>query len=200
MTQYYGDETYWPLYISIGNIDRATRQKQTVPSSVILGQLSITKELNNKDDIKSHIYHLAIERILTYKYTPLLRKIDINTIHLAIEKLGKKGFNVTCADGYVRLCYPIIAGMTVDYKEQALITRVKSRQHCSICIVLSDKRENLTKVWLVRTYQSMQQQIVRQRLGKISKTHKDWIYDVTSFAWKQPYLNIHNAMIVDILY
>jgi hypothetical protein len=152
MTQHYGDETYWPLYISIGNIDRATRQKQTVPSSVMLGQLPITKELDNKDDVKSHVYHLAIERILAREYIPLLRKIDVNTIHLAIEKLGKEGFNVTCADGYVRLCYPIITRMTVNYEEQALITGVKSGQHCSICTVPSNERENLTKVWPARTH------------------------------------------------
>ncbi len=89
---------------------------------------------------------------------------------------------MTCADGYIRLCYPIITRMTVNYKEQALITRVKSRQHYSICTVLSNKRENLTKVWLARTYRSTQQQITCQRLGKISKMHKDWIHDVTSFA------------------
>jgi hypothetical protein len=88
-----------------------------VPSSVILGQLPITKELDNKDDVKSHVYHLAMERILACEYTPLLRKIDVNTIYLAIEKLGKEGFNVTCADGYIRLCYPIIARITVNYKE-----------------------------------------------------------------------------------
>ncbi len=117
MTQYYSDETYQSLYILIGNIDRATRQKQTVPSSIILGQLPIIKELDNKDNIKSYIYYLAIERILACEYTLLLRKIDVNTIYLAIEKLNKKGFNITCTDRYIRLCYPIITRMTIDYKE-----------------------------------------------------------------------------------
>jgi hypothetical protein len=123
----------------------------------MLGQLPIIKELDNKNNVKSHVYYLAIERILTCEYTPLLRKIDVNTIYLAIEKLGKEGFNVTYADGYVRLCYSIITRITINYKEQALITRVKSGQYYSICIVPSDKRENLTKVWLVRTHQSIQQ-------------------------------------------
>ncbi len=117
-----------------------------VPSSIILGQLLIIKELDNKDNVKSHVYYLAIKRILAYKYTSLLRKIDVNTIYLAIEKLGKKGFNITYIDGYVRLCYSIITRMTINYKEQALITRVKSRQHYSICKVLFNKRENLIKV------------------------------------------------------
>jgi hypothetical protein len=82
----------------------------------MLGQLLIIKELDNKNNVKLYIYCLAIERILTCEYTPLLRKIDVNTIYLAIEKLGKEGFNVTCADGYIRLCYPIIARMCEDHE------------------------------------------------------------------------------------
>jgi hypothetical protein len=31
---------------------------------------------------------------------------------------------MTCADGYIRHCYPVIAGIMADYEEQVLITGV----------------------------------------------------------------------------
>ena len=55
-----------------------------------------------------------------------LCKINLaNSILLALETLARDGFIITCADGYNRKCYPIIAGFMVDYEEQVLITSIK---------------------------------------------------------------------------
>jgi hypothetical protein len=67
MTQHHGDEACWPVYMTIGNLNAATRRKQTVPGSVMLAQLPILKENTNKDDIKAHAYHTAMEIILQRK-------------------------------------------------------------------------------------------------------------------------------------
>jgi prepilin-type processing-associated H-X9-DG protein len=64
---------------------------------------------------------------------------------VALKSLAQDGFAVTYADGHVRKCYPIIAGIMADYKEQVLITGIKKAQHYSICVVLPNERENLTK-------------------------------------------------------
>ncbi len=50
-----------------------------------------------------------------------------------------------CTDGNVGQCHPIIAGMSVDYKEQVVITGIKSGMQCSICQVTPNERENLCK-------------------------------------------------------
>ena len=44
-------------------------------------------------------------------------------------------------------CYPIIAGMSIDYKEQVVITSIKLDMQCSMCQVPPNKRENLCKKW-----------------------------------------------------
>jgi hypothetical protein len=41
---YHGDQSVWPIYITIGNLDRKTRRKQTVPGSILLEFLPITSE------------------------------------------------------------------------------------------------------------------------------------------------------------
>jgi hypothetical protein len=66
LTQHHGDESAWPIYVTIGNLDRATRRKQTVPGSVLLGFLPITSE--TVDDSKARVYHAAMELILKRKF------------------------------------------------------------------------------------------------------------------------------------
>ncbi len=59
-----------------------------------------------------------------------------------------------CADRHIRQCHPIIAGMSVDYKEQVVITGIKSGTQCSMFQVPLEERENLCKTLALRTHKS----------------------------------------------
>src|SRR5580692_6023507 len=118
----------------------------------------------------------------------------------ALKSLAKDGFLVKCADGHNRRCYPIIAGFMTDYEEQVLITGIKKAQHCSVCTVPPHERENLTKQWDDRTHELTQQQIYHQRQTGLAKTDDTWVHDVENFTWKHPYVNIHKAMMIDVLH
>ena len=66
------DETLWPVYITIGNLDSKTRRSQTRPGTLLLGSIPIVHERledgNNKDqDLKAKIYHLALTTMLQRK-------------------------------------------------------------------------------------------------------------------------------------
>jgi hypothetical protein len=65
LSLHHGDQSAWPIYITIGNLDRKTRRKQTVPGSVLLGFLPITSE--TADESKARVYHAAMELILKRK-------------------------------------------------------------------------------------------------------------------------------------
>ena len=72
MSLSHGDQTLWPVYITIGNLDSKTRRSQTRPSTLLLGFIPIVHERledgNNKDqDLKAKIYHLALTTMLQYK-------------------------------------------------------------------------------------------------------------------------------------
>ncbi len=118
----------------------------------------------------------------------------------ALEALARGGFLVTCADGHRHMCYPIIAGFMADYEEQVLITGIKKAQHCSICTVPPHERENLVKRWDDHTHEYTQWQIYHQRLHGVERSNDNWVHEVENFAWKHPYVNIHKAMMVDILH
>ena len=63
------DQTLWPVYITIGNLDSKTRRIQTRLGTLLPGSISIVHERledrNNKDqDLKAKIYHLALTTML----------------------------------------------------------------------------------------------------------------------------------------
>ena len=106
-----------------------------------------------------------------------------------------------CADGFTRHCHPIIAGMMVDYKEQVLITSIKSNSHCSICQVPPNKREHLCQPWDMRTHESTRAQIRRQqRQPKLALAEEIDVHQVENLAWKHPHVNIHATMMIDIFH
>ena len=105
-----------------------------------------------------------------------------------------------CADGRIRQCYPVICGIMADYEEQVLITGVKSQQHCTICQVPPNRRENLLERHPLRTHESTKKQIAAQQANDTPQTDPDWVHPVPCFAWKHGLINIHNAMMADILH
>lgn len=118
--------------------------------------------------------------------------------------MSKRGFAILCADGYHRHCHPIIAGMMVDYEEQALITGVKNLKHCTVCQVRPGDRENLCKDSPIRSHKATKDQIRRQQrrdLGASAKmTGEMDVHLVSNFAWNHPFVNIHTTLMPDILH
>ena len=66
----------------------------------------------------------------------------------------KDGIELVYVDGYKRRCYPVLAALMVDYKQQVLIIDIKANMQCSICHVLPKKRELITRLWESGIYHS----------------------------------------------
>lgn len=65
LTQHHGDAAVWPVYFTIGNLDRATRRKQTRPAMALLGFIPVAKELGDGCRVtKMQIYHEAMRVML----------------------------------------------------------------------------------------------------------------------------------------
>ena len=66
------DQTLWPVYITIDNLDSKTWRSQIRLGILLPGSISIVHERsedgNNKDnDLKAKIYHLALTSMLQRK-------------------------------------------------------------------------------------------------------------------------------------
>ncbi|CZS92430.1 uncharacterized protein RAG0_02928 [Rhynchosporium agropyri] len=113
--------------MTIGNIDANTRRNPKAGAIILCGFLPIG---SSKDEpiIKAELYHRSMQ-IFTYE----------------MEAMTKEGVWMRCSDGYIRKCFPVIAGMCIDYPEQCLVTGVKNGPHCPRCEVRPEHRENL--IW-----------------------------------------------------
>ena len=74
MSLNYGDQTLWPVYITIGNLDAKTQRSQKRPGILLLGSIPIVHErsedANNKDkDLKLKIYHMTLKTMLQRTYS-----------------------------------------------------------------------------------------------------------------------------------
>lgn len=132
-----GDKAAWPVYITIGNVAKGIRRQPSMHGTLLLGYLSDSKLghiLNEKS--RSLALKWLFHDQMRYIITPLIQA-------------GKDGMEMVCADGNIRLVYPILASYVCDHPEQCLVACIK-HSHCPICEVPPKKRGLLAKFPLRR--------------------------------------------------
>lgn len=144
LTNYSGNKSCWPVYMTLGNIDKATRAETSKQAWVLVALLPIGTQTSNNSRPKNgirpgpgaaprprdsqDIYHTAME----YLFHPLLYPNSPNKVpdlhqHANTEPVfltsGWPGFKWLCADGYYRRCFPVLAAWVADSPEYNVITR-----------------------------------------------------------------------------
>ncbi|KAI0349159.1 hypothetical protein OH77DRAFT_1382047, partial [Trametes cingulata] len=126
-----GDQTAWPVYLSIGNIDKAVRRKPSAHAVLLLGYIPVSKLLcfskRTRSEALYRLFHTCMAKILA----PLV-------------EAGRTGVDMTCADRVIRRIFPILAAYIADHPEQCLIACCKEN-HCPRCLVPRKKRGERTK-------------------------------------------------------
>ena len=121
LTQFSGNRSAYPVYMTLGNIPKALRRKPSEHACVLIGYLSVDKVdgagITEKKQraLVQQLFHASVKLILK-----------------PLEKAGKEGVDVTCGDGKVRKVFPILAAYVADYPEQCLVTCSKYGT-CPIC-------------------------------------------------------------------
>jgi hypothetical protein len=97
-----------------------------------------------------------------------------------------------------------------DYAEQVLITGVKDRQHCTVCKIPPIKRTVLVhparadkttaEHWPIRTHFDTRQMINLQVSQGTQSREEQYVHAVENFAWDYPHVNIHEALVPDLLH
>ncbi|KZT40715.1 hypothetical protein SISSUDRAFT_982978, partial [Sistotremastrum suecicum HHB10207 ss-3] len=128
-----GDKVAWPVYMTIGNISKATRRKVSQRAWRLVAYLPVTKlecfETQEVRRVKGwEVYHRCMRHICEPLYS-----------------LGPEsdGVQLLCADNAVRRIYPFLAVFTVDHPERCLIACCKDN-HCPECEVDPNKRGDPT--------------------------------------------------------
>ncbi|KAN0131614.1 hypothetical protein V8E53_010456 [Lactarius tabidus] len=119
-------KTAYPVYLTIGNIPKAIRQKPSHHAQILVAYIPTTKleGITNKSGRRralANLYHSCMKLIMS-----------------PITAYGETGIPMMSRDGIWHRCHPIYAIFVGDYPEQTLVTCTHNNR-CPKCVVPYDQ-------------------------------------------------------------
>ena len=121
LTNFSGDKAAWPLYMTLGNINKDIRRQSSKRAWVLVALLPVPPKKPGSGEIHM-TWHTAINKVLEP-----IKDVD----------LDGPGYSWDCADGQVRRCYPIVAAWIADYMEYVVLARLIGG-FCPVCEIPKD--------------------------------------------------------------
>jgi hypothetical protein len=181
LTNFSGDKSAWPLYMSIGNIQKDVRRAASKRAWILVGFIPVPPK--GATDIDSSWHH-AIHTILKP-----LREVDISGT----------GYEWDCADGFKRTCYPLLAAWIGDYPEIAMITKIVGGA-CPVCEVPKGPEMGHGKGfrnWEPRCTSRYQEHLEENRLDEFKEVH---LQPTSNLFWDYPLCNVYRLWQPDALH
>lgn len=123
LSNFSGDLKAWPVYMTIGNIEREVRCSPSSTAVVLLALLPVAHKLQ--------LVNMKNRKIQSEKNRYVLAKV-MSVIMQSLKDVGHLGMDALCADNAVRLCFPRLALWIADYPEHCTLHGLKSG-HCMWC-------------------------------------------------------------------
>jgi hypothetical protein len=123
LSNFSGDQKAWPIYMTIGNIDRETRAKLSSHAVVLLALLPVANKLKAANE-KNRSLQSEQNRYIVVEVMKVIME--------SLRDVGRDGVDVVCADKAVRRCFPRLAVWIADYPEHCQIQGLQYG-HCMWC-------------------------------------------------------------------
>jgi len=182
-----GDQTAWPVYMTIGNIAKSVRRQPSSHAAVLIGYIPVTKLDCFDERSRSQAIYNLFHHCMSCLLDPLI-------------EAGRTGVLMTCADGQIRRVHPILAAYVADHPEQCLIACCKENC-CPRCLVPPNERGN-GSVYPLRRHGETEEILKQQGRGETQvEFEKQGLRSVFSPFWaKFPHTDIFACISPDILH
>ncbi|KAG8714425.1 hypothetical protein FRC09_017655 [Ceratobasidium sp. 395] len=178
-----GNKQAWPVYITIGNISKSIRRKPSKHATVLLGYVPVT---DLTGEAGWQFFHDCVATMLQ----PLQ------------EPVGTSGVEMQCADGGVRLVFPVVAAYIADFAEQTLVACSRENR-CPICLVPADERQDGRSEHPVRDKVQARTALDNYKHQKrgAAQDLKDLGLRPTQPFWQNlPFVNLSDSITPDLLH
>ncbi|KAH9481130.1 hypothetical protein JR316_0005650 [Psilocybe cubensis] len=187
LTNFSGDKQAWLVYISVGNIPKELRRSPSAKAMVLLGYLPVAKFACFDEARQAVEKYQLFHRCMRIIMEPLI-------------KAGQEGVQLQCADGYVRLCFLILAAYIADYPEQCLVTCIRENS-CPRCLVLPKQRGEYMDRPPLRTPDHTLEVLDDTAQGNKHPDFKKYNLRLVDPFWRDlPFCDIFEAIMPDLLH
>ncbi|KAH8147002.1 uncharacterized protein LAJ45_08801 [Morchella importuna] len=121
LTNFSGDKKAWPVYLTIGNITSEIRNKPSSFAFILLALLPVPRKLGVRANEHRRENQMALHKVL-------------GEILEGLRGPAQNGELIACADGYDRLCFPILCAWVADQPEHASLQNINNHA-CPRCEV-----------------------------------------------------------------
>ncbi|KAL0062695.1 hypothetical protein AAF712_010390 [Marasmius tenuissimus] len=126
LSQFRGDKSAWPVYLTIDNISKDVRREASSHATVLIGYIPVGKFDCYTDNAKQFARYRLFHHCM-------------GVIIQSVADAEEKGLPMTCSDGFIRHIIPILAAYVADYPEQCLVGCCMENR-CPLCLVDPNSR------------------------------------------------------------
>ncbi|QRV84095.1 hypothetical protein RhiJN_12111 [Ceratobasidium sp. AG-Ba] len=177
----------WPVYLTIGNIDKEVRRAPSEQATMLIGYIPVADLSFISDEVerrekKWEVYHACMSEILA-----------------SLKEASKDGVEMVCADGAVRRVHPIAAAHMADFEEQCTVA-CTYRTRCPICDVPHEGRGDGQGEAKIRTRLQTLEALRHDRQGYTWTRHHLGIRPTMPYWAKLPFATGHSSLVPDMLH
>lgn len=200
LTQFSGNKSAYPVYLTIGNLPKAVRRKPSKNACILIGYLPVDKLDRSKMTVHDH--RSRIQRIFHQSMKIILQPL--------IEA-GISGVDMESSNGDIRQVHPILTCYVADYPEQCLVACSKfgtcPKCQCSASHLQDypPSSEDRSASWTLSVIKNAQTIAQDSQKPAAAFQRECMAHDVAGGVyepfWKEfPYADIHKAITPDILH
>ncbi|KAG8791703.1 hypothetical protein FRC12_008352 [Ceratobasidium sp. 428] len=175
-----GNKKAWPVYITLGDIESSVRRRPSEHATVLLGYVPVT-DLTGEDAWQ--FFHDCVEQMLR-----------------PLKEVGRAGVEMRCADGGVRLVFPLVVAYIADFPEQCLVA-CTPKSRCPKCLMPSDDRGEYNRQHPPRDQAKILSAMNLKGRERTRTMKTLGIRPPTQPFWRDlPFANISSALSPDLLH